>query len=90
MIISVRKKPGFISKNKEFPLSRVEAGTKGIISQLKFNEPHIVKKLLGIGLIPGETIEVIRDFPVFIIKIGESKFALDEKLVSGIYIILGN
>ena len=45
-----------------------------------------LNQLTSVGLLPGATIQLHQRSPVFVIDVGQTSLALDEQMVSGIYV----
>ena len=47
---------------------------------------HRLDHLAAVGLLPGVTVQVHQRSPAFVIDVGQTSLALDEQIVSGIYV----
>lgn len=72
------------------PLIEMKEGEEGIIAYLNTLKENILEKLLAIGILPGETVEIIKTSPSFAVKIGMSQFAFDAEIASEIFVRLAN
>ncbi len=59
-------------------------GEAGTIHALDTTDPDALRKILSLGIVPGERIELIRRTPAVVFAIGASQFALDRELASRI------
>ncbi len=69
-----------------YKLSEMKPGDEGVIKYLAGDE-DVMRKAIALGILPGTKVRVIRTFPAFVIKLGNSHVALDEKIASQIYLI---
>ena len=66
------------------PLSDLTPGEKGRVKDIPNEE--ILRKVLSLGIYPGDTLLVIRKKPLIVFRIGASQFTFDHRLASGIYV----
>ncbi len=66
------------------PLSDLKPGEKGKVRDIPNEE--ILRKVLSLGIYPGDTLLVIRKKPLIVFRIGASQFTFDHRLASGIYV----
>jgi len=67
-------------------LSSLSPGEEGEIKYLSGDE-EIIRKITSIGLLPGKRIKVIRVFPTYLIQLGNTHIAIDEKLADMIHVM---
>lgn len=67
-------------------LTSLSPGEEGEIKYLSGDE-EIIKKVISIGLLPGKRIRVIRVFPTFLVQVGNTQIALDEKIGEAIHVM---
>lgn len=68
-------------------LSRWLANEKASISTIDETSSEIIRKLVALGLVPGQEVEIIRKIPIYILKIGHTQVAVDEELIRNVYVI---
>jgi DtxR family transcriptional regulator, Mn-dependent transcriptional regulator len=78
-----RRLPKFVAS-----LVELEVKEKGKIAYLQTKDTNKMQKLISIGAIPGVSIALLQKFPSYVFQIGESQFAVDRELASGIYVRL--
>ncbi len=66
------------------PLSSLKPGEKGRVRDIPDEE--ILRKVLSLGIYPGDTLLVIRRKPLVVFRIGASQFSFDHRLASGIFV----
>ncbi|NOY11293.1 MAG: metal-dependent transcriptional regulator [Archaeoglobi archaeon] len=67
-------------------LTSLSPGEEGEIKYLSGDE-DIIKKIISIGLLPGKRIRVLRVFPTFLVQVGNTQIALDEKIGEAIHVM---
>lgn len=70
------------------PLNELEVNEKGQISYLNTKDASQMRKLMGIGIMPGMAIRLTQKFPSYVFQVGQSQFAVDKDLASAIYVRL--
>lgn len=70
-------------------LTELKAGQKGEIAYLSTGDPKKMQKLMSMGVLPGNTLELSRTFPSYIFKVGNSEFAVDQELAREIFVRKG-
>ena len=63
-------------------LAGLRAGERAIVTGFASDDENLLRKLLGIGLAPGDRVVLRRRWPVFVFDAGATTFAIDEKLAS--------
>ncbi|PLX84076.1 MAG: transcriptional regulator [Desulfuromonas sp.] len=68
------------------PLTELSSGQSGEIAYLAANDDKKMQKLMSMGVLPGNRLEVIQTYPTYIFKVGHSQFAVDDALAREIHI----
>lgn len=68
------------------PVSLLKTKEKGIIIRFQNNDEAIVKKMMTMGLNTGQEITLEQRFPSFMIKIGQTRLAIDPEIANSIYV----
>ena len=68
------------------PLTDMRAGQRGSIAYLRTSEKRRLRKLLAMGVLPGQEIEVIQRFPAFVFDVGRTQIVVDSEIASDIYV----
>ncbi|MDJ0680852.1 MAG: FeoA family protein [Xenococcaceae cyanobacterium MO_167.B52] len=66
------------------PLNYLGAKTQGVITAIRNKDDKIVKKLLSMGVHTGMHITLEQRFPSFVIKVGQTRIAIDKNIASSI------
>ena len=66
------------------PLSLLKKKTQGLIIAIRNKDEKIVKKLLALGVHTGMQITLEQTFPSFVIRVGQTRIAIDKKIASSI------
>ncbi len=67
-------------------LTDLKKGSKGIVSGIRSDRDKN-RKLLTLGILPGEEIILVQKYPVLLLKLGYSFVAIDENLGKNIKVI---
>ncbi len=70
-------------------LTEIKPGEKAEIAYLSTAEPKKMQKLMSMGVLPGNTLQLGRTYPTYIFKVGNSEFAVDEELAREIFVRKG-
>jgi DtxR family transcriptional regulator, Mn-dependent transcriptional regulator len=70
------------------PLKELKRGQSGKIAYLHMNNPHQLRKLMAMGVLPGVSIRVKEIYPSYVFEAGYSQFAVDEEIAADIYVRL--
>jgi len=70
-------------------LTELSPGSRGEIAYLSAEDPMTIQKLMSMGVLPGNQLELIQAFPSYIFRIGHSQFAVDEALAREIFVRRG-
>lgn len=71
-------------------LSDLNPGQSGKIAYIQSRQSQEIQKLMAIGVLPGTPIQLIRRFPSYVFDVGNTQYAVDEKIANLIYVRLGN
>jgi ferrous iron transport protein A len=66
------------------PLNFLATKTEGIITGIRNKDDKIVRKLLSMGINAGMPITLEQKFPSFVIRVGQTRIALDQEIASSI------
>lgn len=67
-------------------LTELKPGEKGEIAYLAASDVRKMQKLMSMGVLPGNVLELIRVYPTYIFKVGNSEFAVDQDLAREIFV----
>lgn len=70
-------------------LTEVKPGEKAEIAYLATADSKKMQKLMSMGVLPGNTLQLGRSYPSYIFKVGNSEFAVDEELAREIFVRKG-
>jgi Mn-dependent DtxR family transcriptional regulator len=75
-------------KKQSFPLTTLNPGEQGIISDFTFSDYGLFERIISMGIFPGEKIRMINEIPDgIIIKIENKKFVLDKDIAKEIKVL---
>ncbi len=66
------------------PLDYLGTKTQGVITAIRNKDDRIVKKLLAMGIHTGMQITLEQRFPSFVIRVGQTRIAIDKNIASSI------
>lgn len=66
------------------PLDYLGTKTQGVITAIRNKDDQVVKKLLAMGVHTGMQITLEQRFPSFVIRVGNTRIAIDKKIASSI------
>lgn len=72
---------------KKYPakiLRQLRKGQSGYVVRFVGVTPERMHKMMVLGLVPGEEIEVLQTFPTYVLRLGNTKLALDRILAQGV------
>lgn len=72
------------------PLNYLGTKTQGVIIAIKNKDEQIVKKLLAMGVHKGMQITLEQKFPSFVIRVGNSRIAIDKDIANSINVRVSN
>lgn len=64
------------------PLSELDPSHRAVVAYLHTHDREALQKLIAMGLLPKTEVELVQKHPAFVLQIGKSQFALDDKLAS--------
>lgn len=67
-------------------MSKLRQGEHGVIAYVHTGDSEKLKKLMAMGILPGEELSLERRFPSFVFRVGYSRFAVDEGMAEGIFV----
>ncbi len=67
-------------------LSDMKAGDEGVIAYLHSNQQDDLRKLMAMGALPRVAVTIEQRFPSFLIKLDNSRFAIDAEMAGQIYV----
>ncbi|MDO3379611.1 metal-dependent transcriptional regulator [Geoalkalibacter halelectricus] len=67
-------------------LTELKAGEGGEIAYLAADDPKKMQKLMSMGVLPGNRLQLSQTFPTFVFKVGHSQFAVDQDLAREIFV----
>lgn len=67
-------------------MSELRQGEDGVIAYVQSGESDKLKKLMSMGILPGEQIHLERRYPSFVFSVGYSRYAVDEGMARAIYV----
>jgi len=68
------------------PMSEMSSGEEGKIAYILTRKNRNLRKLMGMGVLPGVPVSIIRAFPSYVFQIGETQIAIDKEMASDIYV----
>jgi len=60
----------------------------GKISYINTSDSEILKKLIAMGILPGNKIKLLHRFPSYVFEMNNSSFAIDKDLAENIHVLL--
>jgi DtxR family Mn-dependent transcriptional regulator len=68
------------------PMSNLRQGESGAIAYIHTGDSDKLKKLMALGILPGESVTLQRRYPSFVFTVGRSRYAVDEGMAEAIYV----
>lgn len=68
------------------PITLLRKGEKAKIAYIGTRNEARLTRLISLGIIPGNEITLLQDKPSFVVKMDETKLALDEKIAGEIFV----
>lgn len=68
------------------PLDQLKPGTKGKVTALTETDPQRLKKLMAMGILPGQHITVIQQYPAHVFALGHTQLAVDTAIARTILV----
>lgn len=59
---------------------------KATIVALNMDNQDTVRKLMALGIVVGSDIELVQNFPAYVIKVGYTQIAIDKDIASNIFV----
>ncbi|MDX2213944.1 MAG: FeoA family protein [Oculatellaceae cyanobacterium bins.114] len=69
-------------------LKLLEIGERGVVAALRNSDDGVIRKLQGLGLLPGTLIRLEQRSPQFVVSTESDRIPLDEHLIGAIYVRL--
>lgn len=67
-------------------MTEMRPGEPGEIAYLAAGDVAKMQKLMSMGVLPGTSVSLLRTYPSYIFKVGNSEFAVDEDLAREIFV----
>lgn len=67
-------------------MTELKPGETGEIAYLAASDVRKMQKLMSMGVLPGTSLRLLRNYPSFIFRVGQSEFAVDEDLAREIFV----
>jgi DtxR family Mn-dependent transcriptional regulator len=67
-------------------MTELKPGDPGEIAYLAASDVRKMQKLMSMGVLPGTSLTLMRTYPTYIFKVGQSEFAVDEELAREIFV----
>jgi DtxR family Mn-dependent transcriptional regulator len=71
---------------KVVPMSDLRQDEAGVIAYVSTGDSDKLKKLMAMGILPGESVTLQRRYPSFVFTVGRSSFAVDQGMAEAIYV----
>ena len=71
-------------------LADLNPGQKGKIAYVQSRQSQEMQKLMAIGILPGTSISLIRQYPSYVFEVGNTQYAVDKNIANEIYVRLEN
>jgi DtxR family Mn-dependent transcriptional regulator len=68
------------------PMNDLRQGEEGAIAYVQTGDSDKLKKLMAMGILPGEPVTLERRFPSFVFSVGRSRYAVDEGMAAAIFV----
>jgi DtxR family Mn-dependent transcriptional regulator len=68
------------------PLTEFKSGQEGEIAYIQTDDNKKMQKLMAMGVLPGNKIELVQAYPSYIFRVGYSEFAIDTNLAKEIFV----
>ena len=68
------------------PLTELKSGQEGEIAYIQTEDSKKMQKLMAMGVLPGNRINLIQSFPSYIFRVGYSEFAIDANMAREIFV----
>ncbi len=67
-------------------MTSLSVNQSGKVSRLNTCDHKKLNKIMAMGVLPGMTITLIQKFPSYVFQVGQSQFAIDQKLAECIFV----
>jgi len=67
-------------------MNKLRQSEKGVIAYVHTGDSDKLKKLMAMGILPGENVALERRYPSFVFSVGNSRYAVDEGMASAIFV----
>jgi DtxR family Mn-dependent transcriptional regulator/ferrous iron transport protein A len=67
-------------------LAELKAGQAGRVAALSTADRGKMQKYLAMGVLPGASIKLLRQFPCFVFQVGHTQVAVDREMAGGILV----
>jgi len=68
------------------PLTELKPGQEGEIAYIQTDDSKKMQKLMAMGVLPGNRINLTQSFPSYVFRVGFSEFAIDAQLAREIFV----
>ena len=68
------------------PLTELKPGEEGDIAYIQTEDSKKMQKLMAMGVLPGNRIQLLQAFPSYIFRVGFSEFAIDSAMAREIFV----
>jgi len=68
----------------------MQPGECGTIAYLHADRHELLRKLMALGMLPGTPVQLIRTFPSYVFRLGETEYAVDKDIASAVYVRLAD
>ncbi len=67
-------------------MNQLRQGESGVIAYVHSGDSEKLKKLMAMGILPGEPVALERRYPSFVFNVGYSRYAIDEGMAEAIFV----
>jgi Fe2+ transport system protein FeoA len=67
-------------------LTSLERGATAVVTGFREDDENAVRKLLALGIVPGDHVRLRARYPVFVLELGSARYALDRELADRILV----
>lgn len=68
------------------PLTELKSSDEGEIAYIQTDDGKKMQKLMAMGVLPGNRIQLLQTFPTYIFRVGYSEFAIDAGMAREIFV----
>lgn len=68
------------------PLAELAPGDEGHVARIQSHDQRAFRKLMAMGILPGNPIKLLRRSPAYVFQVGYSQFAVDRDIAEKIYV----